>query len=424
MARMGGLALAGAAISLSYDPALACSADNLGTLCRHLSAFAAATPLLAISAAPAPMSLDEVNRQLREANDRLRREVAAHETTLSELQSVRRDLERRVAERTKELRLVQAQYETALRGAEVTVFTQDRELRYTAISNAFLGRKAEEFLGRSDEEVMPEGSRDAIVAVKIEALESGAARRQEVRVNEGGVDLWFDLHVEPLRDGGGELIGLTCAAIDVTERKESEAQLRLLMRELTHRSKNLLAVIQAMARQTARGTTSLDRFVERFGARLQALATSHDLLVQEGWHGASLHELVRSQLGPYLDRAHPQITFEGPSVLFKPEAAQGLGLALHELATNAAKYGALSSPKGHVALVWRRLSPADGYGIEVVWRESGGPEVHTPEHRGFGTLAIERHLANTVDGDVELDFDPDGVRCRITVPVTQFVAAR
>jgi two-component sensor histidine kinase len=108
----------------------------------------------------------------------------------------------------------------------------------------------------------------------------------------------------------------------------------------------------------------------------------------------------------------------------QPEAAQGLGLGLHELATNAAKYGALSTPLGRVSIVWRRLPAAQGHGIELTWDERGGPGVSAPERRGFGTLVIERHLARSLDTEVSLVFAPEGVRCRIIVPVTQFVAAR
>src|SRR5262249_49192076 len=152
---------------------------------------------------------------------------------------------------------------------------------------------------------------------------------------------WHDLHIEPLLNDAGEVIGLACASVDVTERKEGEAHLRLLLRELTHRSKNLLAVIQAMARQTAHHAGSIDGVLSQFGARVQALAASHDLLVRESWYGASLAELVRSQLSGYLGGAQTQVSIEGPAIALKPEAAQNLGLALHELAVNAAKFGAL-----------------------------------------------------------------------------------
>jgi PAS domain S-box-containing protein len=329
--------------------------------------------------------------------------------------------QRRLAE---ELAAALQRYDTALRGSNVTVFTQDNRLRYTSISNAFLGRRIDEIVGRTDEQILPPANLEAVVALKRQSLESGQPGGSEVHIRDGAADRWFDLHVEPLRDLKGEILGLTCAAVDITERKQGEAHLRMLMRELTHRSKNLLAVIQAMARQTARHAGSTTQFLERFSARLQALAASHDLLVQEGWHGASLHELVRSQLGHYLDREEPPVSFAGPAILLKPEAAQSLGLGLHELATNAAKYGALSTPLGRVDVAWRRLPAGEGNGIEIVWRETGGPPVSEPSRRGFGTTVIERHVAKSLDADVALTFDPQGLVCRINVPVTQFVADR
>jgi two-component sensor histidine kinase len=505
------------------------------------------------SAHKAPMDDTTTPQQLREANERLSREVAAHEATLRELESVRRDLEARVAERTKELSLVKARFETALRGAKVyvfsqdrdlrytwvytpeggesgaemlgrtdedvlpaaerdtviaakksvlqtgvpvdcelsyllpegrtlvslhidptygpdgkidgimcaaidisqtrsleteqrrlaeelggalqrydtalrgsnvTVFTQDQDLRYTSISNHFLGRGVDEILGRSDEEILQLSGGSELVALKRDALESGQPKDSEVNLRDGATNRCFDFHIEPLRDLTGQIVGLTCAAVEITERKEGEAHLRLLMRELTHRSKNLLAVIQAMARQTARHSGTTDSFLDQFGARLQALATSHDILVQESWHGASLDELVRMQLGHYIDRNASQIVIEGPPILLKPEAAQGLGLAVHELATNAAKYGGLSRLSGRVNITWRRLPASEGHGIEMIWEERGGPGVTAPEQRGFGSLVIERHLARSLDSEVELEFAPAGVRCRINVPVTQFVAGR
>ena len=221
-----------------------------------------------------------------------------------------------------------ARYETALSGSQVTVFTQDRELRYTSVSNSMLGRAVDEILGASDEDILPPEGRAAIIALKREALTSGQAKRAEVAIEDGPGLRWHDLHIEPLRNDRGEIVGLTCASVDVTERKENEAHLRLLMRELTHRSKNLLAVIQAMARQTARHAGSIDAFLSQFGARLQALAASHDLLIRESWHGASLDELIRSQLASHIDRGVGQVSIEGPAVALKPEAAQNLGLAL------------------------------------------------------------------------------------------------
>src|SRR4249919_2120367 len=282
---------------------------------------------------------------------------AAQETELERLEKENRQLNDQVSAQAWELSLLRtrfARYETALRGSQVTVYTQDRDLRYTSISNPMLGRAIEDILGRTDAEILSPEAGAAMIAVKRAVLASGEAKRAEVPLEDTPGIRWHDLHIEPLRNEAGEVVGLTCASVDVTERKEGEAHLRLLLRELTHRSKNLLAVIQAMARQTGRHTGSVETFLTQFGARLQALAASHDLLIRESWYGASLGELVRSQLGVYLDGL-AQVLIEGPAIAIKPEAAQNLGLALHELAVNAAKFGALSVPSGRVAITWSRL---------------------------------------------------------------------
>ena len=364
------------------------------------------------------------SRRLTEVNDRLRREAEAHEATLRDLEGARQELETRVVERTAELGLVTARFETALHGSNVTVYTQDRDLRYAWISGPIFGHAIDQIIGRDDEELLPADGRGPIIALKRQALETGKPQDGEFRVQDRGNVLWYDMHIEPLRDVGGTIVGLTCATVDITNSKNGEAHLRELLRELTHRSKNLLAVIQGMARQTARHAGTIDAFLDQFGARLQALAASHDLLVQESWHGASLSELVRSQLGHYLDRG-PQVVVEGPAVLLKPEAAQSLALALHELATNASKYGALSVAGGQVAIRWRELPPGEGGGIEVLWTESGGPEIAAaPERRGFGTLVIERNLARTLEAEVKLDFASPGLRCRIVIPATHLAVGR
>jgi PAS domain S-box-containing protein len=323
-----------------------------------------------------------------------------------------------------ELAAVLQRYEIALRGSNVTVFTQDRELRYTSTSSPMFGRKVEEIIGVADKDILPLESRDPVIALKEQILETGQPDDAEVSIRDSAHAHWYDLHIEPLRDVTGDIIGLTGAAVDITGRKEGEAQLRLLMRELTHRSKNLLAVIQAMANQTARSSVSVDAFVEQFSARLQALATSHDLLVQESWYGASLYDLVRSQMGHHLDARESQVSMDGPAVLLRPEAAQNLGLALHELATNAAKYGALSVPKGRISITWRRVETKTGTGIEIMWIEIGGPRVEKPLRRGFGTDVIKRNLSRALDADVDLSFPAAGVRCVILIPASHLTTLR
>jgi len=333
-----------------------------------------------------------------------------------------RSLESEQRRLMEELGTAVQRYDTALRGSNVAVFTQDLDLRYTALSKSLFGRNSSDIIGRTDDEILPSESAASIMAVKREVLAKGHSEDAEIRVNGGAGVHWYDLHMEPLRDVTGGIVGLTCAAVEITERKESEAHLRLLMRELTHRSKNLLAVIQAMARQTARQGGSIGTFLERFSARLQALSRSHDLLIQESWHGASLQDLVRSQLSHYHDRDRPQVSITGPNVHLRPEAAQSLGLALHELATNAAKYGALSRPKGQVAIEWRLIGQERD--LELVWTESKGPKVGKPRRRGFGSMVIEYNLARALDADVELSFQPEGLRCRVVVPHSQLSPGR
>ena len=336
---------------------------------------------------------------------------------ISHVRSLESD-QRRLIE---DLALAAQRYEFALRGSNVAVFTQDTDLRYSSVSKPLFDFDIDALQGRTDAELLAAGPAAEIVALKNEVLDSGEPRDAELRIETATAARWYDFHIEPMRDISGSLVGVTGSAVDVTERKESEAHLRLLMRELTHRSKNLLAVIQAMARQTAKHTGSIQAFLERFSARVQALARSHDILVQESWHGASLKELVRSQLALYLDREPDQVSIEGPDVRLKPEAAQSLGLALHELAANAAKHGALSLSGGRVAINWQPL--LDGAGIELVWRESRGPKVTAPSQRGFGSMVIEHNLARALDAEVNLDFATEGLTCTVAVPKNQLVAA-
>ena len=352
----------------------------------------------------------------------------ANEGELSRLKRENERLQDQVNAQGWELNLLRARfarYETALHGSQVTVYSQDRDLRYTSISNPMLGRSIDDILGRTDEEILPLEGAAAMIAVKREVLASGQPKRTEVAIEDAGGARWLDLHIEPLRNDNLDIVGITCAAVDVTGRKEGEAHLRLLLRELTHRSKNLLAVIQAMARQTARHAGSIEAFLNRFGARLQALADSHDLLVRESWYGASLNELVRSQLAAYVGAEEEgQVAIEGPAVALKPEAAQNLGLALHELAVNAAKYGALSVPNGRVSITWDKQEGEHGSAIALDWREEQGPKVKVRRKKGFGSMVIEHNLARSLDAEVSMDFDPDGLRCHIVIPASQLLASR
>jgi two-component sensor histidine kinase len=190
------------------------------------------------------------------------------------------------------------------------------------------------------------------------------------------------------------------------ERDEREAHVRLIMRELSHRSKNLLAIVLAIARQTSRHTTSFSDFESRFNSRIQALADAHDLLVEQQWSGARIDDLVRAQLAAF---GMEKVTCRGEPILLKAEAVQNVALALHELATNASKYGALSVPAGKVNIDWAREVGTPGErDLRLTWRESGGPPVTAPSQKGFGCFVLERVTINAL-GEGKLEFNPDGL---------------
>lgn len=228
-----------------------------------------------------------------------------------------------------------------------------------------------------------------------------------------------DISVTPMRGSDGEVIGVSAIMRDISERKRREEHMRVVMRELSHRAKNLLAVISAMARNTASRSTTVMDFEQRFSARIRSLAHSHDLLVQQNWAGADLSELIRSQLAPFTEPARGRLEIEGPRVLLKPQAAQMIGLALHELATNASKYGALSVPRGLAAIRWRiTTSHETDAALVLSWEESNGPEVLPPTRTGFGQMVTESLIAEMLCGSVDLVFAPEGVRWVLTIPAT------
>jgi two-component sensor histidine kinase len=201
--------------------------------------------------------------------------------------------------------------------------------------------------------------------------------------------------------------------MDITERKEREERIRFLMSEVLHRSKNLLAVVQAIASQTVRSTSSPIAFAEDFGARLKSLASSLDLLVRRDWRGVSVRDLVQSQLGHYCDPHGARVALGGPDLLLSPAAAQNLGMALHELSTNAVKHGAFAAPEGRVRIEWKLMGPRRERRFRMSWVESGGALVEPPRTKGFGHLVIERMAAEALQGQVALEFARDGVRWAI-----------
>jgi PAS domain S-box-containing protein len=199
---------------------------------------------------------------------------------------------------------------------------------------------------------------------------------------------------------------------DITDRKEREEKEHLLIREINHRAKNMLSVVHAIARQTA--TKNSEHFVERFSERIQALSANHDLLVRNEWNGVEIEDLVRAQLAPFVDLIGSRIAVLGPTLRLKAASAQAIGLVLHELATNAGKYGALSTDRGRVNVCWG----IEGDTLTMSWTERDGPPVSAPERRGFGTMVMEAMAEQSVDGSVDLDYAPSGLTWRLTCLAT------
>jgi PAS domain S-box-containing protein len=197
---------------------------------------------------------------------------------------------------------------------------------------------------------------------------------------------------------------------DITERKEREERMELLVREVNHRAKNVLSVADAMAHRTV--ANSPEEYVERISERIRALAAHQDLLVRSEWHGVEIGALVRVQLSHFADLIGSRIAMQGAKLRLKAASAQAIGLAFHELATNAAKYGALSTETGRVDVGWG----TEGETFTMNWAERNGPSVSLPQRRGFGTVVMKEMAERSVDGRVELDYAPSGVTWRLTCP--------
>jgi PAS domain S-box-containing protein len=217
-------------------------------------------------------------------------------------------------------------------------------------------------------------------------------------------------------------VSMVGTAQDITQRKQRDEERnqqmekeRLLMREVNHRAKNMLSVVDAIAHQTA--TKSPGDFIERFSERIQALSVNQDLLVRNEWQGVEIKELVRSQCAHFADLIGSRKLLHGPRLRLKALAAQAIGLALHELATNAGKYGALSTETGRVDIRWG----IEGETFIISWTERDGPPVSPPQRRGFGTVVMKEMAERSLDGRVELDYAPTGVTWRLTCPAANAV---
>ncbi len=238
-----------------------------------------------------------------------------------------------------------------------------------------------------------------------------------LRGNDGSYR-WFLSRAVPLRDAASAVICWFGTNTDVTEQRDAERRIELLLMEVNHRSKNLLTVVQSLARRTA---ASSEDFVDRLERRISGLAANQDVLVNRNWAAVPLDELIDAQLG-YLGSIRSQITLSGPAVVIQPSAAEAVSMAIHEMATNAEKYGALSVESGRIMISWEATGTGDAAEFLLTWVESGGPAVEPPSSRGFGSRIIEDVPRGKLRANVGIEFAPEGFRFTLKCPPENVLA--
>lgn len=307
----------------------------------------------------------------------------------------------------RELRLL---FEATPTGMIVT--DQDGIITFVNVQiEKLFGYPRSELIGRPVELLIPERSRtghpalrDAFMA-RPETRGMGQAR-DLYGLRKDGTEFPVEIGLNPFLSGDRMLV--VGSVIDITERKRNEEHIRTIMNELSHRSKNLLMVVLAIANQTVRRATSFAEFQKHFENRLLAISRCHDLLVEKGWTGASIEALIFAQLQPFMDDPAHRVDLAGPPIVLNPDAAQNIGLALHELATNAMRYGALSSPEGQIIIRWDIDTQRTPKTFRMSWQERGGPLVVPPTHKGFGHKLLSRFASGAPDTQVKLAFAPEG----------------
>jgi PAS domain S-box-containing protein len=316
----------------------------------------------------------------------------------------------------KELRENEEHFRSSLLNSPLPISLFDDREQILAISQSWLeqsGYLREELRRLEDWTIRAHGERSGEVLGQIRQAifmstepEARSAERM-IRTKDGRERLWsFVSSVLPTKSDGRRLF--VSVAQDVTDQKAHQEHVQLLMREINHRAKNMLSLVQAIARQTA--ARDLEDFIERFTKRIQALAANQNLLVRNEWQGVDVDDLVRAQLAHFADLEGSRITVHGSPARLDATAAQAIGLAIHELSTNAGKYGALSVDTGRVDVCWR----LDGDVFAMNWTEFDGPPVSPPERCGFGSTVITSMVKQTVNGEVQLDYVPSGVVWSLT----------
>jgi PAS domain S-box-containing protein len=304
------------------------------------------------------------------------------------------------------------------------LFTDAKEPGHPIIfaNDAFLdltGYDRKEVLGQSFNFLMAQGT-DPDSLARIAAAFAGTSKggSEICYRRKDGSEFWSAVHISPVQDASGDVVQNFASFIDLTDHKLEQAQSRMLIDELNHRVKNTLATVQSIVWQAFRNTTDPEVIRESIESRLFALSRSHDLLTHENWEGAGLLDLLKAALEPFgvANGRSEHFVITGRNIRVSPKVALALGIAFHELATNAVKYGAFSNKAGSVLISWSIEPSPEGNRFLLRWQEKDGPPVTPPSRKGFGTRVIERGLAHELEGAVDLDYRPDGVVCTVNFP--------
>jgi PAS domain S-box-containing protein len=307
--------------------------------------------------------------------------------------------------------------------AIISIDPRQNVVLFNSAAESMFQRKAADVIGRPLDQLLPKRFTKrharhvdafAQTGVSNRAMGSLGALRA---LRADGSEFPIEASISQTSIAGEKL--LTAIVRDITERQRAEDMQRLLLAELDHRVKNALATVQAIAMQTLNAKMEPAAFVEAFSGRIQALGRAHGLLSRSGWRGADLAMLVNEQLMLGLSGADSRISARGPHIMIEPQAALHLGLVLHELGSNARKYGCLSNPEGRLATEWWMNGDSGAPTLRLRWSESDGPPVTAPKMRGFGAILIERSLRYALGGEAKLDFAPGRVTCNICLPMAK-----
>lgn len=370
-------------------------------------------------AIPSPAQLQAVNQQL---ND----EVEAHRSTLDELEQAKSLLEGLVASRTKELEDVTRQFQQLFEESPAAMFMTNTGGKIEKMNLAavdLFGYENKCAIEKNLSELLPEldfGKGNPLHVLKkgLKLGSSAATGRTFLGKKDNGDEFPSEVRANSMAVGKTNFF--IVSVFDVSERENRQKQIELLMAEVNHRANNLLTVVQSVARQTAR-ISSGEEFADKLTKRLHSLSASQDLIISGDWKRVDLDKLVKRQLDFLGELGAERCKVGGPALKLTPQAAQGIGMAIHELATNSLKYGALSTSNGRVEVSWTLKETDKQQGFEIVWQEHGGPKVTQPKRHGFGTTVIERMAASAVDGNVDLTYNASGIEWRLTACLGQSV---